>query len=168
MQSASCPSELEIQLTIQRHRARLHEQVDERMDRMLLDFGLQPPEGEPTIGMSFEPAARFESVPEDTLDVMPGIYEVRPGRQVEVVPSHTQGKVFFELVDSQGQLSTRSLDETLFHQLFRTNRLLEPVQGAKVRYGLHPLNSKIAVRYNTDGTVTLGSYGEQGEFIADV
>lgn len=152
-----------MRLAFARHRAVLHQQVDERMDRLMAELNLDLPDTEPTIGMSFEPTARFESVPDDTLDVMPGMYQVRTGREVEVVPSPTQGKVFFEIVDTKGQITTRSLDETLFHQLFRTNRLLEP--GQKVRYGLHPLNSKIAVRYNTDGTVTLGSYGDQGEFI---
>lgn len=159
-------SDLTLQLTLARHRARLHEQVDERMDRLMLDLNLALPDTEPTIGMSFEPAAHFESVPDDATDVMPGMYQIRTGREVEVVPSPTQGKVFFEIVDSKGQISTRSLDETLFHQLFRTNPLLQSPAQAKVRYGLHPLNSKIAVRYNTDGTVTLGSYGDEGEFIS--
>lgn len=166
MTSRSPSSELDLQEILRLRRAAMHQMVDDQVDQLMLELGLQPPQSAPTIGMSFEPSVLFEYVPQDAHEVLAGFYCAREKRTVEVVVSPTAGKIFFEIVDRLGQISTRSMDEELFHQLFqRADEVHAP--NPRVRYGLHPIYKSIALRYNADGSISRGRFGEQGEFIAD-
>lgn len=166
MNSPVPPTEIQLQEVLRLRRAALHEQIDEQMDQLCLELGIQPPTSTPTIGMSFEPRVLFEYVPPESHEAQLGFYETRVGRTVEVVTAQATGKVFFEVVDSAGQICTRSVDQELFHQLFRhVEGLQQP--DSQVRYGVHPIYQSVALRYNPDGSITRGRFAADGEFLAD-
>lgn len=165
-------SELDIADVLRRRAVEMHQAVDNWFELTVCELGVQlVQQPKHSIGISFEPGVVLEYVPPDTAQASLGIYAVRPERKVEVVPSGVAGKVFFEIIDNHGQLSTTSMDQALFALLFRKTtsetKTATPTGKAvsQVSYGLHPVDRSIAVRYNIDGTVTLGRYDDRGDFI---
>lgn len=170
------PSDLDIQDVLRRRAAEMHSQVDTWLELTLRELGVEPTQEEVvhTLGISFEPSVQLLSLPDEQATERVGFYSTRPGATVEVVPTSDATVVRFEYHLPDGQTQLCELDQVLFDRFFRPQQLLDKAlltqrlsPETQVRYGLHPIYSCIALRYNADGSVTRGRYGESGEFIAE-
>lgn len=164
-------SELDAADVLRRRAAEMHQAVDNWLALTAHELGVKLEEHAPTptVGISFESTLQLKRQPQLEDLTRLGFYCPNPTRQVEVVYSLTPGKVLFEIADDNGQITTMSMDEDLFALLFQWRSIQQQVDKTPrsdgVSYSLHPTQRDVAVRHNPDGSITLGRYGDSGEFI---
>lgn len=176
--SSPRPSDLEIQDVLRRRAAEMHQQVDTWLELTLRELGVEMTEEDVahTLGVSFEPSVQLTRLPGE-LDherVSTGFFTLKADVNVEVVPGDEPGMVYFHIPTADADVQLCALDEAVFEYLFQPVRLpskavltqqLRP--ESRVKYGLHPIYKSVALRYNVDGSITRGQFGDNGEFLAE-
>lgn len=169
------PSELDIQDVIRRRTAEMHQQVDTWAELTLRELGVEiTEEPEHTVGISFEPGVVLQAVPQESDLLKVGFYRPNSERQIEVVPGVIPGQISFEVTHDDGQVQDCAMDQELFALLFvperawkqRVTKVPKSMRG-QIAYGVHPLRRDVAVRYNADGSVSVGRFGDNAEFISE-
>lgn len=173
------PADLDILDVLRRRAAEMHQQVDTWLELTLRELGVELTELDVahTLGVSFEPTVQLQRIPQDDEieRVSKGFFSTIADRVVEVLPGDDAQLVRFEIMlDGEAEPQLCELDGKLFDQLFRPSpklgkaALKQREREPRLRYGLHPIYTSVALRYNTDGSITRGYFGDEGEFIEEL